>query len=136
MYYSASTGGFYSRDIHGDSIPADAVEISMVQYSDLLLAQCQGKVIVADGKGYPLAADPSPPGADEVKRSNSVERDARLSNAALRIAPLQDAVDIGVATEAEVSALLAWKRYRVVLNRLDMQVEQIEWPEIPGAPGA
>lgn len=43
------------------------------------------------------------------------------------IAPLQDALDLDEATEAEVQRLKAWKRYRVALNRL---------PDQPGYPGA
>lgn len=43
------------------------------------------------------------------------------------IAPLQDAVDLDEATEAEALRLKAWKRYRVALNRL---------PDQPGYPGA
>ncbi|PLV18678.1 phage tail protein, partial [Pseudomonas guariconensis] len=41
------------------------------------------------------------------------------------IAPLQDAVDLDEATEAEAALLKEWKRYRVALNRL---------PDQPGYP--
>jgi hypothetical protein len=50
------------------------------------------------------------------------------------IAPLQDAVDIDDATEADVVRLKAWKKYRVALNRLPDQPgysTTIEWPVIP-----
>ena len=35
------------------------------------------------------------------------------------IAPLQDAVDLEIATEEERSLLEAWNKYRVLLNRVD-----------------
>ncbi|KPA99321.1 MULTISPECIES: tail fiber assembly protein [Pseudomonas] len=57
-----------------------------------------------------------------------------LSVAGLRIAPLQDAVDLGEATQIEVAQLKEWKRYRVALNRLPEQTgypETIEWPVLP-----
>ncbi|KKB22881.1 tail fiber assembly protein, partial [Escherichia coli] len=38
------------------------------------------------------------------------------------IAPLQDAVDLDIATEEEASLLAAWKTYRVLLNRVDTSV--------------
>ncbi|EFB3321859.1 tail fiber assembly protein [Escherichia coli] len=38
------------------------------------------------------------------------------------MAPLQDAVDLGIATEEESSLLAAWKKYRVLLNRVDTSV--------------
>lgn len=58
MLYSKSTGGFYAQEIHGNNIPADAVEISDELYSDLMLAQSAGKVISADSSGRPAAIDP------------------------------------------------------------------------------
>ncbi|MCP8350422.1 hypothetical protein DN387_19495 [Pseudomonas sp. FBF18] len=50
------------------------------------------------------------------------------------IAPLQDAVDLDDATEAEAAALKAWKKYRVALNRLPEQPgypTDIDWPALP-----
>ncbi|KGM61337.1 putative tail fiber assembly protein [Escherichia coli G3/10] len=52
--------------------------------------------------------------------------------ARLHIAPLQDAVDLEIATEEETSLLEAWKKYRVLLNRVDTSTAQdIEWPALP-----
>ncbi|NYY22372.1 tail fiber assembly protein [Escherichia coli] len=49
-----------------------------------------------------------------------------------QIAPLQDAVDLEIATEEEASLLAAWKKYRVLLNRVDTSTAlDIEWPEEP-----
>ncbi|GFM89833.1 tail fiber assembly protein [Pseudomonas cichorii] len=50
------------------------------------------------------------------------------------IAPLQDAVDIDDATDAEIALLKAWKKYRVALIRLPEQPgypAAINWPAIP-----
>lgn len=58
MYYSALTGGFYTRDIHGDAIPADAVEITADRHAALMAAQASGKAITADADGFPIASDP------------------------------------------------------------------------------
>ncbi|MDF3696555.1 tail fiber assembly protein, partial [Enterobacter hormaechei] len=45
---------------------------------------------------------------------------------------LQDAVDLSMATEEEMASLSAWKKYRVLLNRVDTsEPDQIEWPESP-----
>ncbi|HAP0440905.1 TPA: ParB N-terminal domain-containing protein, partial [Escherichia coli] len=40
------------------------------------------------------------------------------------IAPLQDAADLEIATEEEISLLEAWKKYRVLLNRVDTSTAQ------------
>ncbi|RBB96806.1 phage tail protein [Pseudomonas sp. MWU12-2115] len=52
----------------------------------------------------------------------------------MAIAPLQDAVDIDEATEAEAALLKEWKKYRIALNRLPDQPaypESIIWPQTP-----
>lgn len=58
MFYSKSTNGFYTPEIHGDTIPADNVEISTEYHAELLQAQSDGKQIIADDDGYPIAIDP------------------------------------------------------------------------------
>lgn len=56
MLYAASTKGFYSQDLHGKNIPADAVDIDDGTYAALLLGQQNGCEIVADGAGMPILA--------------------------------------------------------------------------------
>lgn len=54
--------------------------------------------------------------------------------ATARINTLQDAVDLDMATEAEVAALTAWKVYRVELSRMDitaMAPADDDWPASP-----
>lgn len=59
MFYSASTGGFYDAAIHGDNIPAGAVEITVEEHTALLSGQSAGKRIVPDASGRPIVAGPS-----------------------------------------------------------------------------
>ncbi|HIF2933542.1 TPA: tail fiber assembly protein, partial [Salmonella enterica] len=42
-----------------------------------------------------------------------------LQMASEKIAPLQDAVDLDEATDKEKASLLAWRKYRVQVNRVD-----------------
>ncbi|MFU9138308.1 tail fiber assembly protein [Erwinia tasmaniensis] len=70
--------------------------------------------------------------ADELAEQATVTRDNLQAEATLKIAPLQDAVDIYDATEEERANLTAWKKYRVALNRLDLSTApEITWPEVP-----
>lgn len=62
---------------------------------------------------------------------NNSHRDSLLSVAALRISPLQDAVDLELATKSELSLLKAWKQYRVDLNRVNTSEVDVKWPEPP-----
>ncbi|MEL4016553.1 tail fiber assembly protein [Dryocola clanedunensis] len=60
------------------------------------------------------------------------ERNELLSEASIILAPLQDAVDLNIATEEEIARLNAWKKYRVLLNRIDTSTApNISWPEKP-----
>jgi hypothetical protein len=62
------------------------------------------------------------------------ERDGLLYEAGLRIAPLQDAIELDRATPEDEAALLQWKGYRVDLNRIEDQEgfpSDIEWPAQP-----
>jgi hypothetical protein len=61
------------------------------------------------------------------------EKKTRLLNtAAAKIAPLQDAVDTELATDEEKEQLIAWKTYRVLLNRVDTsKAPDIEFPQPP-----
>jgi len=61
MFYSKSTSGFYDTEIHGNAIPSDAVEITGKQHAALMQAQSEGKQIVADEKGYPIAINSPQP---------------------------------------------------------------------------
>lgn len=71
MLYSQTTSGFYSRGLHGDSIPADAKLISDSEYKTLINGQSQGKVIAADENGMPILIDPAIP--TPLKRRNNAK---------------------------------------------------------------
>ncbi|WP_140182268.1 tail fiber assembly protein [Providencia stuartii] len=60
------------------------------------------------------------------------EKAQRLDEANSTIMYLQEAVDVGLATEEEATALQEWKKYRVLLNRVDTSTApDIEWPQKP-----
>ncbi len=94
MFYSKTTGGFYDPKIHGDGIPADAVEITTEEHAALLAGQSQGKRIVADAGGRPVLADPPALTLAEVRGSAHVAIDAEAGSARARyitVAPGQEA---------------------------------------------
>lgn len=78
MFFAQSTGGFYSLEIHGDSMPSDAVEISEEIYLDLLEGQATGQRIVADAQGYPGLAPQLPPTFEQIRARLVVEIQQRL----------------------------------------------------------
>lgn len=135
LYYSPSTRGFYSDDFHGDAIPEDRAELAEEEYQALLDGQASGKFIVPGEGGLPVLVDAPPESEESLRARMLAERDARLSQAAIRIAPLQDAVDVGEATADDEALLVAWKRYRVALSRIEQSEGfplTFDWPAAPG----
>jgi len=69
---------------------------------------------------------------EELIQQAQTRKTELLADASEAIAPLQDAFELGIATDEEAARLLLWKRYRVMLNRLDLSISpEIEWPERP-----
>lgn len=75
----------------------------------------------------------NPPIAKEQLISEAEQqKQSLLAEANNAIAPLQDAIDLGMATDEEVSLLKQWKIYRVTLNRVDTSTPpDIDWPQKP-----
>lgn len=70
------------------------------------------------------------------KASDIAEAEAKkqglLAEATVIIDPLQDAVELEMATSEEESALKEWKKYRVQLSRVDTSLgSDVAWPIRP-----
>lgn len=132
MYYAASTNGFYSKEMNGDGIPDDAVEITEEKWMSLLEGQATGKMITSDKKGNPILKDYPAPTPEQLAEMAANEKSRLLALATVAIGPLQDAVDLEIATTQETESLKAWKTYRVMLNRVDTsKAPDINWPVSP-----
>ncbi|HHR5860172.1 TPA: tail fiber assembly protein [Providencia alcalifaciens] len=60
------------------------------------------------------------------------EKNQRLDEANKKITDLQDAIDVGLALDGDVEKLQEWKKYRVLLNRVDtLLAPDIDWPQKP-----
>ena len=82
----------------------------------------------------PIDIVPLPPTKAELLVVANAERDRLLTLAAIRIAPLQDAADLEVATSSDNANLKLWKQYRVAVNRVSDQSGfpgEIVWPSHP-----
>jgi len=136
--YSPLTNGFYPRELRevyddAGSWPDDGIAVSDVVYREYqTLPPPEGKVRVAGNDGLPAWADIPAPSVAELKAEATAMLSALMAKANAAIAPLQDAVDIDDATEAERASLTAWKKYRIALNRLDLSAApDIAWPAYP-----
>ena len=69
---------------------------------------------------------------EEQKAANSSLKDSLMAEATQTISILQDAVDLDMATDEESTSLPLWKKYRVLLSRIDASTpEEIKWPQRP-----
>lgn len=137
MFYSASNQGFYPEFMKSDydregNWPNDVQEVSERWYNYLLDGQAEGKVIAPNEYGQPVLVAPPEPTREQLAASAQIQKTALMAQATGAITPLQDAADLGLDTDEEKQLLLAWKKYRVLLNRVDTETApDIEWPELP-----
>ncbi|WP_145477002.1 tail fiber assembly protein [Yersinia similis] len=89
-----------------------------------------GKTLgVADGR--PVWVDLSPPSHEELVFGTYTKKNQLKAAADSEIDWRQDAVDTEEANEKEISALAAWRKYRITLMRIDISHMPIAWPITP-----
>ncbi|NKI74759.1 phage tail protein [Dickeya sp. CFBP 2040] len=124
MFYSKSSNGFYSNEIHGVNIPDDAIEISDDYYHELLNQQTHGNIIVFDESiKKPIAVTPSPLSETQLAEAARRQRDNLLT-----ASDWTQVADVPVDQQA-------WRIYREALRKIPEQTGfpvNIEWPLLPG----
>ncbi|ETS32111.1 tail fiber assembly protein [Photorhabdus khanii] len=144
IFWSRNECAFYNgaRD--------ECIEITAEKHEELLTGQSNGFAIVSDKEGYPILTKQAPSvyhkwdsekwiisESDKIKLRQEQQQQAEHKKQQLmftvskQIAPLQDAVDLGMASDEEKTALTDWRKYRVMLNRVDTSEPDIIWPEKP-----
>ncbi len=83
-----------------------------------------------DGKAKVWVKDEAAEKAAQLRQAEET-KSRLLQMASEKIAPLQDAVDLGIATDDEKARLDEWKKYRVLVNRMDTAAP--DWPERPAS---
>lgn len=132
ILFSKAKMGFFVKGVL-ESDPDDGIEITQATYDSLKEKLSSGQVLSTDKKGRPIAVDVVPTKA-QYEVAVARNKAGLLAVATTHIAPLQDAVDLSVATDDEKALLVKWKEYRVALNRVQEQSGYpsiIEWPSTP-----
>ena len=135
--YSAKENAFYfagSEAVFGTSWPADAASVEQPIFDEFAVTPKEGKRRVAGVDGLPAWEDIPPPSDEDIKADEIAEAErkklALKAVADTEISWRQDAVDAGIATAEEAAALAEWKKYRVLLMRID--TAKPVWPTPPG----
>lgn len=127
LFFSKSTGAFYDAHIHGDAIPADAVEITTDEHQALLAAQSGGKIIASDADGKPVAVDPPPPTTAERATTMRAQRDKLMDSTQWLVARHRDQVDGGMPTTLTAEQYKGLLAFRQALRDLP---EQNGFPDV------
>lgn len=140
---------FDPLDLPREAVVNEAGEVTEPAYPGTLLHGKDEEVPIAERftaefvatlREYDPVAEPNPPELEPpaqppvTAEQVLATRDSLLALATLRIAPLQDAVDLDEATPEEVAQLKAWKQYRVKLSRIEQTAgfpASVEWPSAP-----
>lgn len=90
----------------------------------------KGKILGSDKNGNPVWVDIPPLSTEQLVAIVEQNKAKLRSIADAEISWRQDAVDAGIATKEETAALIEWKKYRVLLMRVD--TSNPVWPTPPG----
>ena len=126
----------YSKDLRGTTIYSilTGEETIMQNLGDIpdgyTLQKPGSKFDKQDGKKWQLDKNKKKHQYD-VKQA-STKKNQLLTEAALQLSYLQYDVDSQIASEQEAQLLAEWKKYRVLVNRVDIeQAPNIDWPSKP-----
>ncbi|MFN1150014.1 tail fiber assembly protein [Serratia liquefaciens] len=125
--------GLMESYIEAGTLPGDLIEITDDTFQEYFIElPPAGKYRIANNRGLPEWADVPPPTKESLVAMAESERQNRLAVSTAMVAPLQDAVDLDIATDEEKQQLTDWKKYRVLLSRVDTSTApDIEWPKAP-----
>jgi hypothetical protein len=133
--FSAKTNSFYPESLReyyeaAGTLPDDLIDVSDEVYSIFSAQPPEGKVR-GNKVGEPVWVKIPPPTEEELKANALNKKNNLMSFATAAIAPLQDANDLEMASNDELLRLKEWKKYRALLNRVDVNSKDIDWPVIP-----
>lgn len=82
-------------------------------------------------EALPAVPPNDPLTAEQRAAAAGAYRDALLADATLRMDPLNDAMELGIATQEEKALLNAWRMYRLAVGRVVVTEEPLAWPSRP-----
>lgn len=102
-------------------------------FPEYIAVELSDNIAVGVGWSYADGVFTPPPEPEktpeELISAANIQKSSLLSAANATIVPLQDAVDLAMATDEEIALLTEWRKYRVLLNRVDTSAApDIEWP--------
>ncbi|MDM3162720.1 tail fiber assembly protein [Citrobacter sp. Cf118] len=133
--YAYANNSFYPFSMReayevAGSWPATFIEVDDSVFAEFSANTPDGKIRGTGNDGMPAWVDIPPPTQEEIVAEVELKKANLRVLADSEINWRQDAVDAGNATEEETAALSEWKKYRVLLMRVD--TAKPVWPTPPG----
>ncbi|MCT8341895.1 MULTISPECIES: tail fiber assembly protein [Photorhabdus] len=131
--FSTLNKAFYPLSLQQDYIaagswPNDPISVTDDIFNKFSGIPPAGKILSSGEDGLPCWKDIPPPTKEELISIAEVQRAQFISLANEKITPLSDALELGIATDEEMLLLKEWKKYRVMLNRVDTsKAPEIDW---------
>ncbi len=125
---------FYAYYLRAGTWPTDGIDVSN-EDADSFNGKNEptGKMLDFQNGALCWVDRPAPVLTKEQLITQAEQKKTSLRRAAdTEVSWRQDAVDAEIATEGEATTLTAWKKYRVLLMRVDTsKAPEIEWPTQP-----
>lgn len=137
FYFSPTTLSFYPKELiasyeSAGTLPADVIPVSDEVFNEYSGTPPDGKIRFLGNDNLPTWGDIPPPSQVELIAAAEAKKAQLRVTTDSEIGWRQDAVDANIATEEEAADLLAWKKYRVLLMRVDTsKAPDIVWPVSP-----
>ncbi|CNB99859.1 MULTISPECIES: tail fiber assembly protein [Yersinia pseudotuberculosis complex] len=135
-FFSENTNSFYPSSlkqsyINAKTWPTDAIQVDNSIFIEFTATPPHGKIRGSNG-GVPVWINlPAPPHSELVACAD-IKKSQLKGAADSEIDWRQDAVGGGYAEDHEIAELAAWKKYRVLLMRIDTsKAPDIDWPRKP-----
>ncbi|MER2474601.1 tail fiber assembly protein [Photorhabdus laumondii] len=131
--FSALNKAFYplllqQEYIEASSWPNDPLPVTDDIFNEFSGIPPTGKILSSDEEGLPCWEDIPPPTKEQLISIAESQKAQFISLANEKITPLADAVELDIATDEEILSLKEWKKYRVMLNRVDTSTApEIDW---------
>ncbi|CAQ83407.1 MULTISPECIES: tail fiber assembly protein [Photorhabdus] len=135
--FSTLNKAFYPLSLQQDYIEAGSWPNDPILVTDDIFYKFSGmppigKILSSGEDGLPCWEDIPPPTKEELISIAEAQRAKLIFLANEKITPLSDAVELDIATNEEALLLKEWKKYRVMLNRIDAsKAPEIDWPIVP-----
>lgn len=130
IFYSAEKHGFYISELHVETIPDDAREISHSRHAELLNAQANGQRIVADVDGYPICIDHLPT-HDELADAARAQRNALIDAVKWRYERHAREVRLALPLSEDIAPLDVYIQALADVPGQPGFPDAIQWPDKP-----